>query len=194
MAWTEVGVRSAASVAGVALMSLGMTACENGTASPAPSTVASTGSALPSTPSTSSPSPSETGAPSAQRLASEAIVRYWALLDELAANPARSIDQLRAVASDQAFDQRRVALLTYREKGWHQTGSATLRDFRVDGPTDGSYVVSACVDVSGIDFLDDLGRSQVNPNRPEKQRFSYSVKASSGTYVVVRDTLKGSSC
>lgn len=194
MAWIKVGARSAVSVAGVALMSLGMTACESGTASPAPSTFAPTSSTVPSTSSTSSPPPSETGNPTAQRLASEAIVRYWALLDELAANPARSIDQLRAVASDQAFQQRRVALLTYREKGWHQTGSATLREFRVDGPTDGSYVVSACVDVSSIDFLDDLGRSQVNPNRLDEQRFSYSVKASSGTYIVVRDTLKGSSC
>ncbi|QKE85136.1 hypothetical protein [Arthrobacter sp. NEB 688] len=119
---------------------------------------------------------------------------YWTLLDELATDPQRSINELKVVADGQAFAQRRIALLTYRESGWRQTGGALVSDVQATPEDSGSFKVSACVNVKGIDFIDADGRSQVNPKRPDAQRFSYDVSSRSGKFVVTQDTLKGSSC
>ncbi|NHA68235.1 hypothetical protein [Phycicoccus flavus] len=119
---------------------------------------------------------------------------YWALVDQLAANPESPVDDLKAVSSDQAFSQQRVALNAYRAKGWTQTGTATLTDVRATRAKAATFSVSACVDVSDIDFVDGSGTSQVNPNRPDAQQFSYTVDKRADRFLVVRDTLEGEPC
>ena len=60
-----------------------------------------------------------------------------------------------------------------------------------DGKT---FTVTACVDVSRIDFLDAEGASTVNPDRPDRQRFSYTVVKADEGFFVTEDTLKGKPC
>lgn len=154
---------------------------------PEPSTV--TPSASPPTPTP----PSKTGGPTDAQRAGEAVVRYWALVDQLAADPTESTRQLESVAAGQALAQQRVALDSYRAKGWRQSGAATVSDIRSSASA-GLFLVSACVDVRRIDFLDASGRSLVTAERPPLQRFSYEVDKQDEKFVVVKDTLRGSSC
>lgn len=153
---------------------------------PKPSTVTS-GAPL------QTPPPSETGSPTDAQRAGEAVVRYWALVDQLAADPTKSTRPLETVAAGQALAQQRAALDTYRAKGWRQSGTATVRDIR-SSTSAGLFLVSACVDVRRIDFLDASGRSLVTAERPPEQRFSYEVDKQDEKFVVVKDTLRGSSC
>lgn len=150
--------------------------------------------------STVSPTPSqsttttETAADRDARLASKAVVTYWAVIDDLAAHPERDLGRLTEVATGQALQQRRITLATYRSDGWVQTGAAVLSAVQPRHTTQNHWSVSACVDVRGIDFVDSEGTSQVNPNRPDSQRFSYVVTRGQGEFLVSQDSLKGTSC
>jgi hypothetical protein len=185
---------AAAAAAGMAVLMA--TAC-NGADAPDPT--AST-SQVTETTSTATPTPSasetkvETPAERDARLAGEAVVKYWAVVDDLAANPTKSVNLLDPVARDQARAQRQIALGTYAAKGWVQTGSAVVSDVTATSKDGKTFTVTACVDVSGIDFVDEKGDSQVNPDRPDQQRFSYTVvKFDQGFFVTV-DTLEGKPC
>ena len=149
---------------------------------------------------TESPRPSqsmtapETAEERDRRLAGEAVVTYWAVIDELAAHPDRDLGGLTKVATGQALQQRRITLASYRMDGWTQTGAAVLSAVQPTQTTQDSWSVSACVDVRGINFLDREGTSQVNPNRPDSQRFSYIVTRGQGALRVSEDSLEGKPC
>ena len=122
------------------------------------------------------------------------MVKYWAVVDDLAANPTKSLNRLDGVARDQARAQRQIALGTYAAKGWVQSGTATLSDVTATSKDGKTFTVTACVNVSGIDFVDKKGDSQVNPDRPDRQRFDYAVVKAKDEFFVTRDTLKGKPC
>ena len=136
----------------------------------------------------------ETPAERDARLAGEAVVKYWAVVDDLAANPTKSLNLLDPVARDQARAQMQTLLGTYAAKGLTQTGRSSLTDLQATTDDGKSFAVSACVDVSGVDLVNEQGVSQVNPDRPEQQSFSYTVVKADGGFFVTRDSLKGSSC
>jgi len=194
--WAAAAARrtwAAIAVAGVSLLLL--TAC-NDAETPEPTRTSS----VSSTPSTASPSPSpsqtrsETPEERDARLAGEAVVKYWAVVDDLAANPTKSLNLLDPVARDQARAQRQIALGTYAAKGWVQSGTAALSGVTASSKDGRTFTVTACVDVSGIDFVDEKGDSQVNPDRPDQQSFGYTVVKAKNEFFVTRDTLKGKPC
>ncbi len=185
--------RAATAAAGVSLLLV--TAC-NDAETPDPTRTTS----VSSTPSIATPSPSpshtksETPEERDARLAGEALVKYWAVVDDLAANPAKSVNLLDPVARDQARAQRQIALGTYAAKGWVQSGTAALSGVTASTKDGKTFSVTACVDVSGIDFVDEKGDSQVNPDRPDRQSFNYTVVKAKNEFFVTRDTLKGKPC
>ena len=185
---------AAAAAAGMAVLMA--TAC-NGSDTPDPTATTSQATETTST-ATPTPSPSETKvetpAERDARLAGEAVVKYWAVVDDLAANPTKSVNLLDPVARDQARAQRQIALGTYAAKGWVQTGSAVVSDVTATSKDGKTFTVTACVDVSGIDFVDENGDSQVNPDRPDRQRFNYTVVKVDQGYFVTEDTLEGKPC
>ena len=144
----------------------------------------------PSASATKSETPDEREA----RLAGEAVVKYWAVIDDLASNPTKSLNLLDVVARDQARAQRQIALSTYAAKGWVQSGKASVSDLETNTKDGETFTVSACVDVSKIDFLDAEGASTVNPDRPDRQRFRYMVVKADEQFFVTEDTLKGKPC
>ena len=129
---------AAAVAAGMAVLMA--TAC-NGADTPDPT---ATTSQATETTSTATPTPSasetkvETPAERDARLAGEAVVKYWAVVDDLAANPTKSLTLLDPVARDQAPAQMQTLLGTYAAKGLTQTGTSSLTDVQRP-PTTGSH-------------------------------------------------------
>ena len=96
-------------------------ACATSDPNPSLSTTSSaTSAATTPTPSTTSLSPTEQDA----KGAAQTITRFWGVLDELASDPAKSLDKLAAVARAQAIAQWRSNLTTYRRSGWKQVGDS----------------------------------------------------------------------
>lgn len=159
-------------------------------------TAASTTTSSPST-SAASPSPTETTLSPAQqdlRDAGHAVTRYWAVSDELASDPSKSLNLLSSVAQGQALAQRRVILTTYTSNGWVQKGAVVVSDVKASTSNGHAFAVSACVDVSGVDLVDKNGVSQVPASRPDQQRFTYTVSKTTKGFFVTTDTLKGKPC
>ena len=169
--------------------------CDDGSATPSESPTGSTQSTSIGA-SSSSPSPTRppTQAEREAQAAGQTVVKYWAVIDALAADPSQSLAPLDTVARDQARAQRLVALRTYLAKGLVQKGNAVVTDVSAKKSKSRTYSVSACVDVSDVDFVDKNGASQVNPGRPDKQRFTYTVATIDGQSFVTVDTLKGKPC
>jgi len=185
---------AAAAAAGMAVL---MTTACNGADTPDPT---ATTSQATETTSTATPTPSvsetkvETPAERDARLAGEAVVKYWAVVDDLAANPTKSLNLLDPVARDQARAQRQYVLGTYTAKGWVQEGRVKVTDVRARTTDGKAFVVTACIDVSGVDLVDKEGNSQVDPNRPGTWSYSYTVVKDSQNFVVTEDMLKGKPC
>jgi broad specificity phosphatase PhoE len=185
---------AATAAAGVAVLLV--TACNEADA-PDPTL---TSSPVSSTPSTATPtaSPSETKSESPEerdaKLAGEAVVALWAVVGELAEDPAKNQDLLDTVARDQARTQWQVVLDTYVAKGLVQRGKALVTDVQAASKKGKTFAVTACVDVSGVDLVDKTGNSKVNPDRPDQQKYSYIVTKTNGDFFVTVDTLKGTPC
>ena len=185
----------AAALAGVLALLL-VTSC-NDPATVDPRATASSTKSAPLT-ATPSPSPSETKSETPQerdaRLAGEAVVNLWKVVGELARDPGQDPGLLDNVARDQAKTQWRVVLDSYTAKGLVQRGSASVADVQARTKDGKAFAVTACVDVSKVDLVDDNGNSQVNPQRPDQQKYTYRVAKTPGGFFVTVDTLKGVPC
>jgi hypothetical protein len=193
--FAEARRRVPAAVVAAALVLLLATGCDPGTSNPT-----ATPSSATTEPETAAPSssPSETKSETPQerdaRLAGDTVVKYWAVVDDLAAHPDKSLNLLDPVARDQARAQMQTLLSTYVAKGLVQRGTSSLTDV-VAATKDGKrFTVSACVDVSTVDLVDQKGTSQVNPDRPDQQRYTYSVVKTAEGFFVTEDSLKGKPC
>ena len=185
---------AAAAAAGMAVLMA--TACTGADApNPTPTTSLAT-----ETTSTATPTPSasetkdETPAERDARLAGEAVVALWAVVGELAADPSKDPKLLDTVARDQARAQWQTCCRRTWQRVWCRRAvlrSPMSKPTSKDGKT---FTVTACVDVSGVDLVDKTGTLTVNPDRPDQQKYSYSVAKTSEGFFVTVDTLKGTSC
>ena len=71
-------------------------------------------------------------------------MKYWAVVDDLAAHPTKSLNLLDTVARDQARAQMQTLLGTYAAKGLVQKGSVTLTDVQAT-TKDGKTLHRVCV-------------------------------------------------
>lgn len=183
--------RTAAALAAAAVLAL--------TAACGPDDPPTTSSTTPpSTTTTSTPSTTtktETAAEKNARMAGEAVVALWAKLDELAADPNKSLSGLASVASDQALTQWQRNLTLMRGKGQKQVGSAVVEapTATFDGKTN-VYTVKACVDVSKVNVVDKDGKSVVTANRRPRVKYTYQVTESRNAFYVTQDLLQGVPC
>ena len=157
-------------------------ACNDPKPQPSPSA-----SLSPST--TASPSPTATELTSAeqdQKSAGEAVTRYWKVIDELASDSTKSLNLVATAARDQAGLQARTMLGTDRAQGWTQRGQTSVTEQVATSENGTDFAVTACIDVSNVDVVDGTGRSVVRPERPDRQRYRYSVlKAPEGFFVTL---------
>ena len=73
-------------------------------------------------------------------------------------------------------------------------GRSRLTDVQATTKDGKTFTVTACVDVSGVDLVDKKGDSQVNPDRPDQQKYAYTVSRPADGFFVTEDTLKGKPC
>lgn len=164
---------------------------------PSPTSTGTAPSSSSATAATSStPTPTKTLTPEEQDLqdAGDAVTQYWRVIDKVASDPTVSLNILATVARSQALEQWQTTLAEFRTKQWKQAGASAVSDL-VPSTTDGdSFTVTACVDVTDVDVVDNAGKSVVVESRPERQQFTYQVTKAPEGFFVTQDTLKGQPC
>jgi hypothetical protein len=160
-------------------------ACTANDPKPSPSTTTSaTSTATTPTPSSTSLSPAEKDA----KDAAQTITRFWAVLDELAADPKKSLDSLAAVSRDPSITTWRQLLTRHRVRQEKQIGETVVVETSVKPSSASRFVVAACIDVSKVDLVDKDGKSIVAANRPPRVQYQYIVdKVSDGVFYIVQD-------
>jgi hypothetical protein len=126
--------------------------------------------------------------------AARTITRFWAVLDELASDPQKSLDKLAAVSRDQAIAQWRSNLTTYRRSGWKQVGDSTVLSAEAQSVDGKNFVVKACIDVSKANVVDRAGKSVIAAGRQDRMEYSYKVQMAPEGFFVTEDKLKGHPC
>lgn len=187
--------RTLAAVAVVAALATTATACDgDGKADPTPTPTTSRTATSPSPTPTTTSSPTSTKTPDEQG-AEQAVVAFWAMLDEKASDPYTDLTDLSTVARDQAFLQWTRNLTQSRGSGWKQVGSTSVRsaDATYNSNKD-LWDVSACIDVTKVNVIDRNGKSVVAANRRPRVNYTYEVTKDDGKFYVTRDTLKGKPC
>ena len=167
-------------------------ACTTNDPLPTPTTTTSV------TSTTTTPTPSSTSlSPAEQDVkdAAETITRFWRVLDVLASDQKKSLDELATVSRDQAIAQWRSNLTSYRRSGWKQVGDSTVLSAEaqaVGGKN--TFKVKACIDVSKANVVDPAGKSVIAAGRQDRMRYTYRVQKAPGGFFVTEDKLKGQPC
>lgn len=168
---------------GAAILALGIGACAGCTPSPTargevpptlpPQSATPEPTASPSpTPTVASPSTPKPTPVSADPVAQD-VYRYYRVLDELRQKPPRDpYKKLFAITRGEAFDMWQDVLVQQSFSGEHSTGfvKVNLTDRGKVTSKDGSQriQVGACVDLSGIDYLDKNGKSIMAKGEPAR--------------------------
>ncbi|WP_270888888.1 hypothetical protein [Pedococcus sp. 5OH_020] len=178
----------------VSLAAVVLTSACNDPKPPATTLTTGTTSAATSTTSTTSTPTPLTPAEKDIKSAEQTIGRYWKVLDELAADPKKSLNLVATVARDQAANQSRIELGTLQAHGWKQIGQSVVQSSTATTKDGKTFAVTACIDLSKVNVIDKAGKSVVKPGRPDRQQYTYTVvKAPQGFFVTI-DTLKGKPC
>ena len=147
-------------------------------------TIAVTSTATTPTPSSTSLSPAAQDAKDAEL----AIPRFWVVVDALSSDPSVSLDKLALVSREPTITTWRQLLTSHRVKQVKQIGHTTVASVTVKPGTAGKFAVTACVDVSKVNLVDNAGKSVVAANRPPRVQYLYTVeKVSDGAFYVVKD-------
>lgn len=149
--------------------------------SPADPTSTATSSATDPMTSASATSPSDAATAAATAL----METYYAVVDELGADPGSDLTRLESVATSTQLTAQRTFISRQHEQGRRQTGKTTIGTLTVQSvnldnsdPNAGkvpTVVVDVCWDVSNVDVLDESGSSIVPPDRPDTGWTRYTV-------------------
>jgi hypothetical protein len=163
-----------AAAAFAAVVGLGVAACSTSPGAP----VASSPPASSSTPSSSAPQRSTDPTEEARSQAVALIPSYLRTIDDLYLDSARPLDDIYDVAVAPEATAEASAIGAFRSQGYRQIGrselvtaSASSVDLAGDpaaspAPEFPSVLVTACVDVSQVQAIDQGGTSVVAPDRP----------------------------
>ena len=122
----------------------------------------------------------------AQTDATDALMRYFVVLDDLGKDPDALLSKLKSVAiSTQLFVLQENRYKQWRSKGWRQVGDTKVVEHEVQdvsldnsNPKKGQVpyvVIKACVDVSDSDVVDRSGQSVVPTDRPDTLTSKYTI-------------------
>lgn len=141
---------------------------------------AASGSPTPSSPSTTASASSTPTPPSDSEIASEAasnaVQKYFLVVDHLRQHSASPLSRLSTVATSTQRSAVKTLLRRERQEGLRQTGDTKIAVLRVQSvnldnadPSAGkvpTVQVDVCVDVSDVDIVDKAGKSTVSQHRP----------------------------
>ncbi len=158
------------------------------------------------------PSPSPTDPKALARASAEDLVReYYAVTDEVGANPDAPISRLKRVATSLELSTRQQILEQWRADGWRKTGQTQIADLIVQSvsldnsdPESGrvpNVQVDVCYDVSDVGLVDRSGASMVSPDRPDRAwerlqvaNYDYEADPFNGWRVASLETLEKAPC
>ncbi|MFI8528552.1 hypothetical protein ACIGB8_29120 [Promicromonospora sukumoe] len=159
-----------------------------------------------------SPSPSPTDPKALARSDAEELTRsYYAVVDELGADPEVPLSELKRVATSLELGVREGELEQWRSENWRQTGDTRIADLVVQSVSldnsnpDAGLVptvqVDVCYDVSDVDLVDADGKSVVGPDRPDRRwerlhvaNYDYKDDPADGWRVATLETLEKTAC
>lgn len=166
--------------------------------------------------STSPSSPTTSASPSspsdkASTNATEAVRKYFTVVDQLRSDPAADIKQLKSVATSAQLNAVESLVSRQRDQGQRQTGTTAISELKVQSVTlDNSdpdagnvptVVIDVCWDVSKVDVLDKSGKSIVSPDRPDTgwtrctvANYDYAADPNGGWRVATGQDLKRTPC
>jgi hypothetical protein len=131
------------------------------------------------------PDPTMLSPDEAEERAQTAVEAYLALFDELDADPDTDLAELRQVAHGRALDWATHQITSRREAGHTGVGAQVVSDFTVTAveldPDDSAEVeypsveLTACVDISNTDIVDEDGNSVVPADRLDRVLVDYIV-------------------
>jgi hypothetical protein len=184
----------AAIAAGLMLTAAG---CSSGSstpsAAPTPAPPSSTAATTPE-PVAATTSAGGTPAQQAENAAQQAVITFWAKLDDLASNPNLKLSGLTTTARGQALTQWQRNLTASRGAGHRQVGSVVVTSATATKAKKATYKVTACVDVSKVNVVDQQGKSVLAAGRRPRSQYTYQVTKDGAGFYVTRDTLKASAC
>jgi len=113
--------------------------------------------------------------------ATKAYAAYVRVSDEILADGGNNPERIEQVASGEALDGALAGYSDFRQRGLHSVGDSkvghvSLQKFSPESVSGKNLVtIYACLDVEGVDVLDQTGTSVVSTQRPPRQTFQVSV-------------------
>lgn len=127
--------------------------------------------------------------------AKQAVIDFWRLRDRLGSHPEESITVLAEVARGQALDVHTSSLFSQAQERLRQEGTGVVTPIDVQpGPMTNQFLVTACLDVSGVDVVDEEGRSVVPAGRADRSAYQYTVERDGDSWFLVEDLLEAKAC
>jgi hypothetical protein len=157
------------------------------------------------TPSTSASSPTPavsvtTASPTptlseGQKAASDTVVKYRALIDELRSQGMPDISRLATLARDDAYVKWGRILQNDFQTGYHQVGVTALVITSTDpGAGASQWLVTGCLDMSKADMIDKNGKSGLaTPAGKQQVKYAVDQDPKSLSWYVTKDDA-GASC
>ena len=180
-------------IATAALAALSLTACSPDSPAAAPSMTTSASPISPASPSASSAPTTSSLSPEQKEseLAAAAITAYWQVLDQLAADPSKTLTELSTVAVDPALAQWQRILTLRRGDQVTQSGSTVVDTPSAKSKGGDQWDATACIDVTKVTLVDKDGKSVVKADRPPRVRYNYVVKKINQKFFVMEDQAVG---
>ena len=124
--------------------------------------------------------------------AENAVGKFWAVIDELAADPFSKLERITTVSRDQTAAQWRKNLMSDRGKGWKQVGKTKVASAEAKPSGSSSqFVVAACIDVSKVNIVDKDGKSVIAASRPPQVAYRFTVQEDNEKLYVITDEATG---
>lgn len=161
------------------LLLVALAACSDDVDGPTAS--ASTSPSAPASTGTTPPTPAELSTQTAEAKLRE----YFVVRNELRKDPSQSFSPLKQVAISTELTAQQRVFKNARRDGVHQTGDTEIADLKVQSvnldssdPKAGrvpAVLIDVCYDVSGVDLINEDGKSVVRTDRPETGWIRYTV-------------------
>jgi hypothetical protein len=147
------------------------------------------------TPVVSSPAPSRTAAPTPSadelkelREAERAVSRFWGVIDRLSADPDSDLTELTTVSRGSVAAQWSRNINQYRFDRVKAEGRVDVRDVVAkQSKKDHLYKVTACIDASNVNLVDQNGKSVVPPEGPRRVFYDYTVEQDQQKWYVIKE-------
>jgi hypothetical protein len=161
-----------------------LAACSNPGPQPNPLPTPVASPAVPSRTASSSPSAEEQDLRKAER----AVHRFWRVIDRLSADPSADLTVLTTVSRGSAAAQWARNINQYRFDQVKAKGRVAVHDVMArESKDDDLYTVTACIDASQVDLVDNNGKSAVPPEGPRRVSYDYTVERDRKKWYVIKE-------